>query len=125
MWCIASIAQADHSEKPSILALMSRVLSTVLSKYEYFTLQWQVGGHYLPFRYKDGAALILLLTFDLCPHQLPEVYAGAATGLGSPKAAEELAEGEARINVINQEALRFEILYTPCKVGHAKANGYL
>ena len=39
---ICCVNQADHSEKPSILNLMSKLVKTVLGKYEYFTLKFKV-----------------------------------------------------------------------------------
>ena len=36
------IVRADHSEKPTILAVMNKLLESILTKYEYAQLHFQV-----------------------------------------------------------------------------------
>ena len=39
---VFTLSQADHSEKPSILNLMSTLVKALVHGYEYFTLSFQV-----------------------------------------------------------------------------------
>ena len=95
-----STSQADHSEKPSILNLISKLVKTVISGYEYFALSYQV------LHMHDYTVLtpLYVFAFMLCAGvQVPDMCRQKASVV-SPGSVVTTEEGERCLEILSGQA---------------------